>query len=162
MQAPNILETLRSLFARIHEPTSGILMYVTKMFWAGALGCLFWPQTELGEYGLSVTVTAAAFLACLALPLNLSYFAWDSMPITASRLSLYGLNVAGEVLFLAVLIGTAVGRPEGVEVWHSGLAAGLAIWCSGYSLRVLTFSHFGNILDKSREEDNTPEDVGSK
>lgn len=163
MKAPNILESIRSLFWLIDTRTGGSTKFMPQMFWAAALGCLLWPRPELGEFGSSTTISVAAVLACLALPLSLAGFSWDTMPLTASRLSLYGLQVAGEVLFLAGLVATAAGRPEGVEAWHVGFGIGVAVTVREYARRTLHFSFYKHLLLKhDLEKDNTPEDVGSK
>lgn len=153
-----LIETLRSAFA---SPVAEVWRFVARLSWVMFFTGLLYP--DHGASGPAVWLFA--FMAVVA---SLSFFTWDSfVPLSGSRLSLYGLTIAGEALAMLVVLAAVLGPPGGVAAWHALPAAALAAVLLIVPREMLFTSMMesmqaaleaGQVVDgtNSEEKDNTP------
>lgn len=97
--------------------------FCTRVTMASTWGCC------LGDGPEDLRMAFGAMLTFFALTMSASFFGWDRKPVTASRLALYGLYVAGEAMVVGCLclafLGSAGGRMLALPMMLTGLAGSL-------------------------------------
>lgn len=73
----------------------------------------------LSPFELEVKIGFGAVLAVLALCLSVSFFGFDKVALSASRVALYGLLVAGEALAVGAIVLAALGAFQGQLFIHA-------------------------------------------
>jgi hypothetical protein len=138
MENENTSFDIRHIF---RVPAIGLpSQFASRVFMAGAWGCAFG-----GSHPITVAV-----IGLLALMFGLSFFGWDRVALSASRLALYGLYLAGEALLTGTLVLTFWGNLGGAEV---GLVP--VVLSAGGGMLLLTYSTL--VLVKG----NIPESPGA-
>ncbi len=96
---------MRSLLR--HPFISLPMKFLARITWGAVWG------VALSPYELEVKVGFGAVLAVLALALSVSFFGFDKVALSASRVALYGLLIAGEALAVGAIALAALGAFSG-------------------------------------------------
>ena len=92
----------------------------------------------LSPFSMDIKLLFGALMAGMAVLLGTSFYAWDRMPVTASRISLYGLLLAGEALCTGSIafatLGAFTGQLHVHALWICALGGSLLTL---YSISVL-------------------------
>lgn len=123
MEDKNML-TVRSLFrhAFFALPTK----FCARVLMAAIWGLLLCSEKD---FPMPVRLAFGAVLGLAMLGCSVAFFGWDRGRLDASRLALYGLYVAGEMLVVGTLcfafLGTFCGRLEPVAMLLCGFGGSL-------------------------------------
>lgn len=86
-----------------------------------ALPCKFIARITMGaiwgvalcQTDLDTKLLFGGLLAGLALLLSRAFWAWDKIPVSAARIALYGLYVAGEAMAIGAIVLAFLGAFQG-------------------------------------------------
>lgn len=101
---------------------------------------------SLSNFESDVRIGFGTFLAVVACLLSYSFVAWDRVPLSASRMALYGLLVAGEALAVGCVVLAALGAFTGqLETGAMVVCAFGGSFFTLYSNGVMFRDNMGNI-----------------
>lgn len=107
------------MFALIRHPFISISMkFLARVTMGGVWGI------ALSPFELDVRLGFGAVLAVLAAFLSYSFVAFDRLPLSASRLALYGLVIAGEYLAVGCVVLAALGAFQGQPYTYAMMVSG--------------------------------------
>lgn len=125
------------------------LKFLARIAWASVWGILLSP------FELEARITFGGLLAILAGVLSVSFYAFDRVAFSASRMALYGLLVAGEAMSVGALVFACLGA-------FTGQLEGLALVACAFVGTVLTLYSLTILYqDNLKLRDNMSKGAGS-